>query len=75
MSPDERDEALIEATLTVYRERDADGMPAPPPAWWDLAPEAREQAYRGQLAARAFERALDPLGLNSTVRAVLSRIL
>ena len=73
MTPDERD-ALIEASITAYRDRDAEGRPVPPPAWWDLAPEDLDRLYVAQREARALERALDSNGLSSTVRAVLRRM-
>ncbi len=66
-------EALIEATATPHRERDREGRLVPPPAWWDLPPDAREEAYRLQLT-RQMERAVDRAGRSGTVRAVLARI-
>lgn len=70
---EERD-VLIEATVTAHRERDREGRLAPPPAWWDLAPEDCEEAYRVQVLAREMERAMDDEGRSATVRAVLGRI-
>lgn len=67
-------EQLIEATAGAWRERDASGRPVPPPAWWDLPPDARDQAYELQRATREFERAIDPEGFSGTVRAVLDRL-
>ena len=67
-------EQLVEATAGAWRERDANGRPLPPPAWWDLLPEAREQAFELQRATREFERAIDPAGFSGTVRAVLDRL-
>ncbi len=72
-SGEDRD-ALIEAAATAYRERDREGRLVPPPAWWDLAPEDREEAYRVQLLAREMERAMDPEGQSATARAVLARL-
>lgn len=66
--------ALIEATLSAHRERDADGLPVAPPQWWDLSAEACGLAVARQLQARAVERALDERGWSSTVRAVLERV-
>lgn len=74
MSPSERDDALIEAALTAYRDRDADGLPLSHPAWADLTPEAREEAFHRQLAARRLESALDPHGWSATVHAVMARL-
>ena len=73
MTPEERD-ALIEAGVSAHRERDRDGRPVPPPAWWDLAPEDLDELYRRQMAQRALERAVDLEGRSGTVRAVLERI-
>ena len=72
MRPTERD-ALIEALSSAYRERDAFGRIQPAPAWWDLTPEDREEAFERQLASRRLERVIDPEGLSSTARAVLER--
>jgi len=66
-------DALIEATASAFRERDASGRIVPSPAWRDLAPEDREAAFDHQIAARHVERALDPDGLSATARAVLLR--
>lgn len=74
MSPNEQEDALIEATLTSHRERDRFGMPAAPPEWWDLSPEQREEAYWRQLRARELERAFDDRGWSSTVHAIMARI-
>jgi len=71
----ERDrEALVEAVVTPYRERDIEGRIVPPPAWWDLSREAREALFERQLMSRVIEKAADPAGWSSTVRAVLHRI-
>ena len=73
MSDDPREE-LLEAAATAYRERDLDGRIQPPPAWWDLSPQDREALFDLQLQHRLLERALDPDGLSSTARAILSRL-
>ena len=67
-------ESLIEATVSAFRERDAEGRICPSPAWWDLSPEDRDAAFERQLVARQFERAYDSDGLSATARAVLRRI-
>jgi hypothetical protein len=67
-------ELLLEAAATPYREHDREGRLVPPPAWWDLSPEAREALFSRQLASRALERAVDPSGQSATVRAVLARL-
>lgn len=69
---DDRD-ALLEAAVTAYRERTASGRILPSPAWADLAPDVREALFERQLAARQFERTLDPQGLSATARVVLGR--
>jgi hypothetical protein len=74
VSPRDDEDALIEATLSAHRERDADGLPMAPPQWWDLSPEMCEQAFARQLQARVVESALDPQGWSSTVKAVLGRL-
>jgi hypothetical protein len=71
----ERDlDVLIEAAVTPYRERDVEGRVVPPPAWWDLSPEGREELYRRQMMSRVIEKAFDAEGWSGTVRAVMSRI-
>lgn len=68
------DETLVEAVLTAYRSRDREGRIMPPPEWWDLHPDARQEAHRSSLEARRIERALDGRGRSGTVRAVMDRI-
>ena len=72
MSERER-EALVEAAATAFRERDREGRLAPPPAWWDMSPQQREELFRLQLATRELERAVT--GTTGTVRAVLMRVV
>lgn len=74
MNPRAAQDALIEATVTAHRERDTDGLPLAPPAWWDLTPETCDEAFRRQLAARVLESALDERGWSTTVRAVMERV-
>lgn len=74
MTNPDRD-ALIEATVTAFRERDASGAVAFSPAWWDLSVADREAAFRLQLASRYLEQAMDPKGLSTTARAVVDRAL
>lgn len=66
--------ALIEASVTAYRERDLEGRLVPPAEWWDLAPEALDELYASQLLTREIERVLDPQGQTATAKAVLARI-
>ena len=65
---------LIDAVASPWRERTADGRLLAHPAWHDLTPAEREEAFDVALASRALEAALDPAGLSGTARAVLSRI-
>jgi hypothetical protein len=44
------------------------------PAWHDLSPAAREQAFARGRALRALEAAVDPDGLSAAARAILARI-
>lgn len=73
MSPAEERDALIEATLTAFRERNASGRVLPSPAWADLSPADREAAFDAQTAARRLEASHDPRGWNATVHAILGR--
>lgn len=66
--------ALIEASVTAYRERDLEGRLKPPAEWWDLAPEALDELFQRQLVTRELERAMDPRGRSATAKAVLARI-
>ena len=66
--------ASIEAVLSAFRERNAEGRILASPDWWDLPPEAREAAFEEQLGARHLERIVDARGHSGTVKAVLRRI-
>jgi hypothetical protein len=70
----ERDEALMEAVCTAWRQRDASGAIEFHPAWHDLDGAGRREAYERALQQRALEQALDEDGLSTTARAVLRRI-
>ncbi len=71
---DEPEDLLIEAAASAFRERKSRGRVLPSPAWMDQAPTDREALFERQLASRIIERALEPNGRSSTVRAVLARI-
>ena len=73
MTGEER-QRLLEAAATAFREHDPSGRVLPSPAWHDLPPADREEAYECQLASRRLERMVDPDGLSTTAREVLSRI-
>ena len=66
-------DALVEATLSAFRERDSAGRPRFAPEWADLAAEAREAAFEASVEARALESAWDPRGWSATVRVVTER--
>ena len=66
---------LIEETAIALRERDGRGRLVPPPAWYDLPPDAREKAYELQMRTRDLERAVDRFGYSGTVRAVLAHLI
>jgi hypothetical protein len=65
---------LIEAVTTAHRARDVEGHVVFSPAWRDLAPADRDEAFEAQNETRLIERALDPEGLSATVRSVLDRL-
>jgi hypothetical protein len=74
VTPEER-EALIEATTTAFRPRDAlTGALRAHDAWHDLDEGGRLEAYDETLRVRELEAALDPEGVSTTARAVLSRL-
>jgi len=66
-------DALLEATVSAFRERDASGRIRESPAWWDLSEEDRDAAFELQLASRLLERSIDPHGSSTTARAVIIR--
>jgi hypothetical protein len=67
-------EALIQAATTAWRPADVSGAPRAHPAWADLDPEARVEAFARTQELRVLEAALDADGLSTTARAVLARI-
>ena len=70
-APDEA--PLIEEVAGAFRPRDPREV-AYLPAWRDLSPGGREEAFERSLKLRQVEAALDPEGFSGTVRAVLARI-
>ncbi len=71
---DEQD-ALVEAALGAFRERDpASGAIRPSPAFLDLPPAACDELFARQTASRHLERAAHPSGLSTTARAVIRRL-
>ena len=73
MSAREDEQGLIEEVAGAWRPRDPRQL-AFLPAWHDLSPEGREEAFRMSAQVRALEAALDPQGRSGTVHAVLARI-
>jgi hypothetical protein len=65
---------LIEELLSAHRERGARGEIRVAPAFYDLSPEARADAFQLTVVQRALEAAQDPEGLSSTARALLARL-
>ena len=66
-------ERLIEEAAGAWRARGADGV-RPHPAWADLDPAGRREAFDLARVQRRLEAALDAEGLSTTARAVLARI-
>jgi len=67
-------EPLIEAVASAYRPRDPHGVVRPLAAWFDLDARQRALAFEVARRNRALEAALDPAGLSTSARAVLTRI-
>lgn len=68
------EDSLIEQLTSAHRERNQRGEIQFARAFHDLEPDARRRAFDAALQQRALEAALDPEGLSSTARAVLSRL-
>lgn len=66
---------LIEQVTGAWRPRDRDGRIDGHPSWYDLSEDGRVAAYRATAVLRQIEAALDPRGLSSTAKTVLSRIV
>ncbi len=64
----------IEEAVSAFRERNPSGRILPSPAWRDLPLEDRDELFVRQLESRIVERALNPVGLSSTVLSVLARL-
>jgi hypothetical protein len=74
MRRDERRAILIEAATTAWRPQSPSGELRRHPAWSDLDPAGRLEAYEATRIARRMEAAGNPDGLSSTARAVLARL-
>ncbi|MBL8917894.1 MAG: hypothetical protein JNJ54_03465 [Myxococcaceae bacterium] len=72
MTPEEL--LLLEQVVSAHRERTVDGVIKSHPAWHDLDAAGRSAAFDETLRQRALERAGDPAGQSSTVKAVLARL-
>ena len=71
----ERDrEMLVEEAASAWRPRTPDGQTLEHPAWADLDPSGRREAFEDALVMRVLEAALDPDGYSSAVRALATRI-
>jgi hypothetical protein len=70
---DEEKALLIEQAASAHRPRPLVTLRYHP-AWHDLDDEGRARAYELTRALRKAEAALDPEGLSTTARAVLSRL-
>jgi hypothetical protein len=67
------DELLIEQVASAHRPVPRDELQYHP-RWHDLDAAGRERAFERGRALRSLEAALDPEGLSTAARAVLSRI-
>jgi hypothetical protein len=70
---DPAERPLIEEVAGAFRHRDPRHM-AHLPAFRDLSPDGRQEAFELSQRNRRLEAALDPEGYSSTVHAVLRRI-
>ena len=71
---DDKDRAeAIEAATTAWRPRSAHELPIHP-AWYDLDPAGREEAFEITRTLRTMEAALDRQGWSSTVHAIVRRL-
>ena len=66
-------ERLIEEAASAWRPHGTGGVRSHP-AWADLDPAGRREAYEVARAMRRLEAALDAGHLSTTARAVLARI-
>ena len=65
---------LIEEAASAWRPRTPDGATLAHPAWADLDPAARQDAYEAALVMRVLEAALDREEYSTTVRAVVEAL-
>ena len=65
---------LLEQAVSAHRERTIDGVIKSHPAWHDLDAAGRQAAFDETVRQRALERAADPAGASSTIKAVLARL-
>jgi hypothetical protein len=67
-------EELVEQAASAWRPRGRDGEVRAHPAWHDLDPAGRAEAFELARTERKLEAAMDAEGLSATGRAVLERI-
>jgi len=67
-------EQLVELAAGAWRPRDPQGAVLAHPAWADLDDAGRREAFEAAARLRGLEAALDPGGLSTTAKAVLSRL-
>jgi len=68
------DRTLIEQVVSAWRDRGVRGDIRPSPAFFDLEPAGRVEAFEQTVLQRRLEAAADPQGRSSTVRALLDRL-
>ncbi|RMF41960.1 MAG: hypothetical protein D6751_12980 [Deltaproteobacteria bacterium] len=66
---------LVERVISLWCERSPSGEINSALAWYDLAGNDRERAFRESVVARLIEVALDPRGLSTTASAVIAEIV
>lgn len=71
--PPDPEDLLVEQVASAYRPMHPTRMVAHP-VWHDLSATGRLRAFELATSLRKVEAALDPEGLSSTARAVLSRL-
>jgi hypothetical protein len=71
---DDDRELLLELVTSAWRPTDLDGAPRSHPAWHDLDPADRREAYERTVRQRRIEAALDPAGLTTTAKQIMARI-
>lgn len=73
MNDERHIDALIERVASPWRDRSLDGTIQSAPAFHDLSERDRAFAFEQAIVSRQLEAALDPDGLSSTARSILTR--